>query len=221
MEWFFEHPLFVIFVGMIGACVGSYLNVVIYRVPRGMRTSDPKRSFCPTCRKDIPWYRNIPVITWLVQRGKCAECGCPIAFRYCFVEVLTGALFVAAYLAFDSPATALLMFALIFILVAIGVIDGELMIIPVNFCWVGMGIGLVGSVLASELVLLPEPAQPIPSWDGLMRAGIGLVLGWGLLAGVVRLGKMLFGGFQIFGQHGSLRQQRMSRNMPWPCFQRS
>lgn len=193
MDWFFEHPLFIVFVGMVGACVGSYLNVVIYRVPRGMKTSDPKRSFCPTCRKDIPWYRNLPVITWVVQRGKCAECGCPIAFRYCFVEALTAALFVAAYLSFDTPAAVFVMFALIFILVSIGFIDAELMIIPVNFCWVGMGIGLVGGVVGSELVLLPDPAQAIPSWEGLLRSAIGLALGWGLLAAVVRLGKMLFG----------------------------
>jgi leader peptidase (prepilin peptidase)/N-methyltransferase len=191
-DWFFGHPLFLVFVFMIGACVGSFLNVVIYRVPRNMGVSDPKRSFCPKCKKDIPGYRNIPVITWIIQLGKCAECRAPIAFRYCFVEILTGVLFLAAFLLFD-PVTAFFVVALLVILISVGFIDAELMIIPMGFCWWGMAIGLAGSVLASSLVLLPVAGQAMPSWQGGLQGLLGLAFGWGLLLLVVRGGKMLFG----------------------------
>ena len=69
-----QHPVLVISSFVLGACVGSFLNVAIYRLPRGLSVNEPKRSFCPGCNKEIPWFRNIPLVTWLVQRGKCAEC---------------------------------------------------------------------------------------------------------------------------------------------------
>src|SRR6188472_2921236 len=78
-----------ILIFLVGAGIGSFLNVVIYRLPLGMSVNKPRRSFCPICKKQIPWYRNLPLITWLAQRGKCAECGCKIPFRYFFVELLT------------------------------------------------------------------------------------------------------------------------------------
>jgi hypothetical protein len=67
---------------LIGACIGSFLNVVIYRLPRNLSINEPKRSFCPACKKSIPWYRNIPVASWLILRGKCANCHSRISFRY-------------------------------------------------------------------------------------------------------------------------------------------
>ena len=59
---------------MMGAGIGSFLNVVIYRLPLGISVNNPRRSFCPACKKQIPWYRNIPLLSWLQLRGKCAEC---------------------------------------------------------------------------------------------------------------------------------------------------
>src|SRR5688572_26782492 len=87
-----------IFVFAFGCCVGSYLNVVIYRLPLGMKTSEPRRSFCPSCKYQIPMWHNIPIISWLVLRGKCANCKQAISPRYPFVELLTGLLFVVAFL---------------------------------------------------------------------------------------------------------------------------
>ena len=186
------YPIFHVVVFIFGACVGSFLNVVIYRVPRGLGVSEPKRSFCPKCKEEIPGYRNIPIVTWIIQRGKCAECKAPIAFRYCFVEIITAVLFLAAFLCFD-PMAAFIVVMLAVILVCVSFIDGELMIIPMGFCWWGMGIGLVGAVVASGLVLLPEESRPIPSWEGLKQSVFGLALGWGILLGVVSAGKLFFG----------------------------
>lgn len=78
--------------GLMGACIGSFLNVVIYRTPLGISVNDPARSFCPECEEPIPWYLNIPVLSWLTLRGKSACCGTRISFRYCFVELLTALL---------------------------------------------------------------------------------------------------------------------------------
>src|SRR6478609_1272181 len=85
-----------------GCCVGSYLNVVIYRLPiPGLSTSKPRRSFCPSCKYQIPMWQNIPIFSWILLRGKCANCKQPISPRYLFVELLTGLLFVASFLLFQ------------------------------------------------------------------------------------------------------------------------
>ncbi|MCB9830692.1 MAG: prepilin peptidase [Planctomycetes bacterium] len=93
---------------LVGLVVGSFLNVVIWRLPRGESLSHPP-SRCPGCGKSIRWFQNVPVLSWLLLRGRCAGCGIRIPFRYPFVELLTGALFLAAWLAWqDHPVTALL-----------------------------------------------------------------------------------------------------------------
>ncbi|MHC5720398.1 MAG: prepilin peptidase, partial [Nostoc sp.] len=70
--------LFDVFSFVVGAIVGSFLNVCIYRLPLGMAVNKPSRSFCPHCRTQIKWYHNLPVVSWLGLRGKCAYCGQPI-----------------------------------------------------------------------------------------------------------------------------------------------
>ena len=96
----FDHWLWYIPAIFIGACIGSFLNVVIYRVPLGLSVNEPKRSFCPHCKKPIPLGRNIPLVSWLMLRGKCADCGAPIAFRYFAVELLTALMFAAVWFVF-------------------------------------------------------------------------------------------------------------------------
>src|SRR5688572_27635067 len=66
-------------------------------MPRNLSVNKPKRSFCPSCNYQIPWTSNIPLVTWLVQRGKCRNCSAPIASRYFLVELLTGLLFLATW----------------------------------------------------------------------------------------------------------------------------
>lgn len=84
--------MLVLWMTLIGAAVGSFLNVVVYRLPRGMSLIEPP-SHCPTCRRRIRWYDNVPVLSWLVLRGRCRDCRAKISLRYPLVEAATAALF--------------------------------------------------------------------------------------------------------------------------------
>src|ERR1700692_1023459 len=90
------HFFFAIFAFVLGAVVGSFLNVCIYRMPLDLSVNKPRRSFCPECKVQLKWYQNIPLLSWLFLRGRCANCGSPIAFRYFVVEFVTALLFLAA-----------------------------------------------------------------------------------------------------------------------------
>ena len=85
IAWFF----------MLGAVIGSFLNVVIYRVPRRMSLAWPP-SHCPHCQHRIRWYDNVPIVSWLLLRGRCRDCKAPISPRYPLVEALTGLAFALA-----------------------------------------------------------------------------------------------------------------------------
>lgn len=183
-----QHPLFVISSFVLGACVGSFLNVAIYRLPRGMSVNQPKRSFCPMCNKDIPWFRNIPLVTWLVQRGTCAECGCKIPFRYFVVELLTACLFLLMWCSVpESPLLALFYMIMMALLVVVVFVDAELMVIPLSVTWLGTGLGVVGAMVLQDHLR-------VSGWlDGLVASGIGFAAGFGGLWLVVILGKLAFG----------------------------
>jgi leader peptidase (prepilin peptidase)/N-methyltransferase len=90
----------------VGACIGSYLNVCIYRWPLGMSTGNPKRSLCFNCRQEIAWYDNLPILSWFLLRGKCRHCGAKFSVRYSMVELLNALLFLHIFWTFGlTPAT--------------------------------------------------------------------------------------------------------------------
>ncbi len=185
---------------VMGACIGSYLNVVIYRWPReGLSVTKPARSFCPACREEIPWFRNIPLLTWILQRGKCAQCDAPIAFRYFCVELLTAVLFLAGWHIFVMdqapayPIAGILVAILSVLLICIAWIDADLMVVPVDFCWWGMVVGLVGACLDPALVAMDGDPELMNWWQGGVQAVLGIALGWGGLSLVVYLGKKCMG----------------------------
>jgi leader peptidase (prepilin peptidase)/N-methyltransferase len=95
--------IFRVFAFILGAAIGSFLNVCIYRLPRDLSVNQPRRSFLSVLPETIPWQQNLPLLSWLLLRGKCANCGSRIAFRYFAVELLTALLFLAVWLAFPWP----------------------------------------------------------------------------------------------------------------------
>ena len=186
----FHHWIYLIPAFLIGACIGSFLNVVIYRVPLGMSVNEPKRSFCPKCKKPIPMWLNMPLVSWLWLRGKCAECGAPIAFRYFGVELLTAVLFAAVWW-FFPPQVVIFLWVMMALLVSITFIDAEHLIIPTGLTWAGTAIGLGACAVWPQL---PVMAGDAGNWlAGLKSSGIGFVAGFFGLWAVVELGKMAFG----------------------------
>jgi prepilin signal peptidase PulO-like enzyme (type II secretory pathway) len=86
-----------IFVWVFGLCVGSFLNVVIYRLPLGLSITSPRWSFCPSCRHTLSWFDNLPVLSWMLLRARCRHCGSSISTQYPLIEALTGLAFVLVY----------------------------------------------------------------------------------------------------------------------------
>jgi leader peptidase (prepilin peptidase) / N-methyltransferase len=173
---------------VFGSIVGSFLNVCIYRLPLGQSIVSPP-SHCPHCKYSIPWYLNVPLFTWLYLRGKCRNCGAPISIRYFLVELLTAVTFLACWLAFGSQSAWL---ALIYALVLAGLItstfiDFEHFIIPDEITVGGMVAGFVCSFL------LPGLHGQTSVSGGLQQSLLGMGAGAGIIYGILRLGKLLFG----------------------------
>ncbi len=115
--------------GALGAIIGSFLNVVIYRLPRGESLSHP-RSRCPGCGAPIAPYDNVPILSWLVLRGRCRRCGEPISPRYPAIELLTAASFAAVVAARGFDERLVLEFPFVAVLIAVAGIDLEHRIVP-------------------------------------------------------------------------------------------
>jgi leader peptidase (prepilin peptidase)/N-methyltransferase len=178
--------LFSAFAFVFGAIVGSFLNVCIYRLPRDLSVNQPRRSFCPHCRKEIPWHQNIPIVSWLVLRGRCANCGNRIAFRYFGVELLTALLFLALWLSFPWPY-ALVYAVFVSILIVATFIDFEHYIIPDQLTIGGMIAGVVCSFI------LPALMRSESRWTALLMSALSAALGYFLLLFVLEAGKLAFG----------------------------
>jgi leader peptidase (prepilin peptidase) / N-methyltransferase len=128
---------------LLGLLIGSFLNVCIYRMPRDISVFNPTRSHCPNCDHVIRWYDNVPVLSFLILRGKCRDCKAPILLRYPLVEILTGAVFCGSVLVFGVTAPALKYLVFGSVMVALIFADLEERILPDEFTIGGTIVGLI------------------------------------------------------------------------------
>lgn len=191
---------------LLGACVGSFLNVLIYRLPLEPGVDLGPRSVCPKCRARIAWYDNIPVLSWILLRGRARCCKARISFRYPFVEALTAVAFALLWVFPPSghsaaseglTAAVLLGFALhaFFVanLIANTFIDIDHRILPDALTLSGVVVGLIGSLLLPGLAgLFPSDGNITPAANSLMFSGLGALVGSGLTWGVRWLGTKVF-----------------------------
>lgn len=180
-----------LFFALFGACIGSFLNVVIYRLPLGLSVNEPRRSFCPTCKAPIPWYLNLPVISWLLLRGRSACCHTRISPRYWLVEVFCAALWTLVAYAFDAETLPVLLLLCVWLsmMLASFCMDWERMAVFPSLTVAAALCGLAVAYLAPWLV--EEGA--LEAWDGLSAALMGAAGGFALFKLVAFAGKVLFG----------------------------
>ncbi|MCK5349879.1 MAG: prepilin peptidase, partial [Desulfobacula sp.] len=114
---------------LFGACIGSFLNVCIYRIPENKSIVFPG-SFCPNCNKSIPFYCNVPILSYIFLRGRCKFCKQPISIRYPLIEVLTGLFAISLFHKFGLTPAMIYWFVFISILITISFIDIDHQIIP-------------------------------------------------------------------------------------------
>jgi leader peptidase (prepilin peptidase)/N-methyltransferase len=129
-----------------GLAFGSFLNVCIYRLPLGLSVVTP-RSACPGCKQPIAFYDNIPVLSWLILRGRCRNCSTRISPRYWMIELLTGLLFVASYWYFGLTLSTLKYCVFAFLLLGLIFTDAETKLLPDKLTLPGLALGLVFSLL--------------------------------------------------------------------------
>jgi leader peptidase (prepilin peptidase) / N-methyltransferase len=154
----------------LGLTFGSFLNVCIYRLPRGLSVVHP-RSRCPECNTQIAFYDNIPVLSWLLLRRRCRHCQVPISSRYAVVELLTGILFAACYAHFGYTLSTVKFCIFGFLLLGLIFTDAETQLLPDKLTLPGLALGLLFSLMVpvNDLVsqILPSlfsmPAQ-VASW---------------------------------------------------------
>jgi len=181
----------------LGCIVGSFLNVCIYRMPLGKSIVSPP-SHCPHCEYSIPFYLNIPLVTWLMLRGRCKNCGAPILPRYFIVEFLTGAAFLGCWLKFadllhpfQAMPVALVYAIFLSGLIVATFIDIEHFIIPDEITLGGMAAGFVASLFLPQL----QAANSLGA--GLLQSLLGIAVGAGIVYTILRLGKLMFGKYVL------------------------
>ncbi len=170
-------PLLLVGAGLLGLALGSFLNVCIVRLPHDMSLVRPPSS-CPTCQHAIAWRDNIPILSWLLLRGRCRHCGERISAQYPVVEAAVGAIWLAAALWYGVSVHTLAAALLGTILLGIGVTDARHYLIPDEYTWGGLVLGLALALAGGV--------------DGFLSAVLGAAVGFGLLFAIAQLGQWVF-----------------------------
>jgi leader peptidase (prepilin peptidase)/N-methyltransferase len=165
---------FALWVFATGAVVGSFLNVVIARVPKGQSIVSPG-SKCPRCGNPIAWFDNVPIFSWLLLRARCRQCGLSISARYPLVELLTGLLAVALFRHLGATWTALGYFAFAATLLALSYIDLDTWLLPHQITWPLLAVGGISPLWNRELTFA--------------ASGIGAAAGFAAFAAVALFGE--------------------------------
>lgn len=166
-----------IITALLGLAVGSFLNVVIYRVPRG-KFLQTRRSVCPKCNRELKWYQNIPLLSFMILKGRCAFCHEKISWRYPLVEFVNAVFYVYFYWQLGLSVNLFVFAFLSSVLLVIFFIDLDYQIIPDVVTLPGMIIGLVVALL--------------PGGIGIIPAVVGFLVGGGALYLIALLGDWLF-----------------------------
>lgn len=218
-------PAYLIALALVfGLVIGSFLNVVIHRLPRMLerewrqqcaefegKTSPAEavynlvvpRSACPACGHRIAWYENIPILSFLLLKGRCAGCGSPIPWRYPVVELITGALFAVVVWQFGGDGRALAALVLLALLIALTFIDLDTYLLPDNLTllllWLGLAVNLQGLFVPIEQAVIGAMAGYLSLWsvywlfklatgkegmgygDFKLLAALGAWLGWKMI----------------------------------------
>jgi leader peptidase (prepilin peptidase) / N-methyltransferase len=212
-------PFFAAAIFLFGLAFGSFLNVCIYRLPLGLSIVAP-RSACPKCKHPIAFYDNLPVLSWLILRGRCRQCKVRISPRYPLIELLTGVLFVACYWYFGLSLSTLKYCTFAFLLLGLIFTDAATKILPDKLTLPGIALGLmfsliipvndVASQLLPGLVNLPfsdgVALRMLSLLDALLGAAVGASFIYG--AGVMYLRwrgieGMGFGDVKLMGMVGA------------------
>jgi leader peptidase (prepilin peptidase) / N-methyltransferase len=170
--------IFAAFVFLVGASFGSFLNVCIGRWPEGLSVVKP-RSRCPKCGHQIKASENIPILSWLMLRGRCSNCGESISIQYPIVELLVGLLWLAAYLEFGPTFTAFRAAVFVTVLLGIAITDAKHFLIPDGFTVFGVFFVLVSAFVALYFGESEPFARP---WDAVLGMCVGAgaisIVGW-------------------------------------------
>lgn len=193
MFWFF----------VCGCAVGSFLNVCIWRLPRGLAINDPARSVCPSCRDPIRWYDNIPLISYVLLGGRCRKCGAPISWRYPLVEGTTGVVFTLLYawqgVIVGVPVPQLIIMLLVAaLLIVASAVDAEFFVIPDEISVFGLAAALLAGLLLPGLHVGESPHHTLSgltglsNLDGLIGSALGAIIGGGMVLFFAVFGEVLF-----------------------------
>ena len=180
----------------LGLCFGSFLNVCVYRLPRGKSVVTP-RSACPHCGDLIPLYHNVPVLSWLILRGKCRACKAPISPRYLLIEILTGLLFLGCYTHFGLTLGMLKCTVLGYLLLGLIFTDAETKLLPDAMTLPGLALGVLFSLVVpvNDLASRIMPGLVSPTlrgqiswqWWSLADSLLGAVVGASFLYGAAAI----------------------------------